>query len=701
MADPLLEPLFHRPSRLGPDSAWYGHLPFANWIMRAARPGLFVELGTHAGISYAGFCDAVLSCHLPTRCVAIDTWEGDEHAGFYGDAVFDDFSRFHDQRYGSFSRLLRCRFDQALDTLPDGAVDLLHIDGRHRLDDITEDFESWLPKLSPRAVVLLHDTNVRERDFGVWRFWDRQRTRYPSFEFLHAHGLGVLAVGEQAPDAVLALCRLSSAEAPPETIGLLRERFALAGERWEKEYALTLRDRHIARLAGESHDAAGLRARTDELDGELAASQARLVEADAFLRSSALELGMTRSALAEANAARHDAMLRDETSARLARDEAAAARTLSSERDAALALLAERTRAMDMVIAAGARELAARAGEMDATLASRTAEMQTILATRAHEVELLRNSFFWKVTAPLRGLLDTLRPGTPAARGPQAIAEPQVMTARWATMVPALPVTREPEPESLAEPLPEPAAEPAGEAPGVRPRAIRHVIFVVGEPNTPGSDYRCVRNAAACRAAGYGAETIDLYDVSPENLARADLLVLWRTTMSPHIETMMRLAREAGTTIAFDVDDLMTRPELARVEIIDGIRTIGANEVETRAWFAAMRQTMLAVDLCIATTEELATQMRHQREVVHVLPNTFDEATHRAARYGRRRREAGGSGGDDGDDGGQIRVGYAGGTRTHQKDFALAAPALARVLQARPQALLVLFREADNQHGLV
>ena len=683
MTDPLLEPLFYRPSRLGPDSAWYGHLPFANWIMRAARPALFVELGTHAGISYAGFCDAVLACHLPTRCVAIDTWEGDEHAGFYGSAVFEELSRFHDQRYGSFSRLLRCRFDQALDTLPDGSVDLLHIDGRHRLDDVTEDFNSWLPKLSPRAVVLLHDTNVRERDFGVWRFWDRQRTLYPSFEFLHAHGLGVLAVGEQAPEAVLALCRLASeAEAAPEAVGLLRERFALAGERWEKEYALTARDRHIAHLSGQSQDVDRLRARGDLLDREMAALHARLMEADAYLRDRALELGLTRSALAEAKAARHDAVLQGDADVRLAREEAAAAQAMVSERDAELATLAERTRELDAA-------LAARTAEMDAALAARTAEMEAIVAARTQEVELLRNSFFWKATAPLRRILDGVR-GVAAGPSPTHAPLPGPAAAMTRPADPIAPVmaVNSAEPEPVSVPVP----EPVGEAPP--PRAIRHVVFVVGEPDTPGAMYRCVRNAAACRAAGYGAETIDLYDVNPENLARADLLVLWRTTMSPHIETMMRLARETGTTVAFDVDDLMTRPELARIDIIDGIRTIGANEVDTRAWFAAMRQTMMAADFCIATTEELASQMRQQREVVHVLPNTFDEATHRAARYARRRRE------ESGEDG-HVRVGYAGGTRTHQKDFALSAPALARVLRARPQTLLVLFREAGNHRGLL
>ncbi len=701
LIDPALEPLFQRPSRLGPDSAWYGHLPFASWIMRAARPSVFVELGTHAGISYTGFCEAVLSCHLPTRCVAIDSWQGDEHAGFYGESVYEEFSRFHDQRFAGFSRLLRCRFDQALERFPDahpdgsrergseGGIDLLHIDGRHLLRDITEDFQGWLPKLSRRAVVLLHDTNVRERDFGVWRFWETLRGSYPSFEFLHAHGLGVLAVGTEAPEAVLALCRLDG-----EAAGLLRERFALAGERWEREYALTQRDRHVSHLLAEQVDAGALRAQIESLAGEGAALSAKLVQADAFLRAQAVELGLARSALADARAAHHAATRQGSALARLAESEAEAARVLQAERDQARAALT-----------AQARETQQQVRELRAAYERRLREGDAALALRTHEMALLRGSFFWRLTAPLRATLDALRPArTPPALAAEVAAPPPsdappVDLAIDAAEVPADPVKL---PESVPQPLSQPVSQAVSQAgaatlPAAAPsrrRAVRRIMFVVGEAGTPGATYRCLRNAAACRAAGYEAETVGLFDVNPDNLAQADLLVLWRAPMSQHVETMIRLAREAGSWVAFDVDDLMTRPELARIDVIDGIRTIGSNEAETRAYFTAMLHTMQATDLCIATTEELAGQMRQQRDVVHVLPNTYDEATLRRARYARRHRQLGG-------DDGRVRLGYAGGTRTHQKDFARAAPALARVLRARPQALLVLFRERDNQRSLL
>jgi hypothetical protein len=190
---------------LAEPDAWAGHIPFAFWVVDALRPRRLVELGTHSGNSYFAFAQAVDRLGLDTACSAIDTWRGDAHAGHYGEEVFRELSRYHDARYSAFSRLVQSTFDEAVQHFADASVDLLHLDGYHTYEAVAHDFDTWRPKLSARAVVLLHDTNVHERDFGVWRLWGELCARYPHFEFLHAHGLGVLGVGADLPASVTAL----------------------------------------------------------------------------------------------------------------------------------------------------------------------------------------------------------------------------------------------------------------------------------------------------------------------------------------------------------------------------------------------------------------------------------------------------------------------------------------------------------------
>lgn len=201
------------PERLTDAYDWQGHIPFAFWLIDIMKPSTYVELGTYKGDSYAAICQAIKEFGVSCEAHAVDTWEGDEHVGEYGDEIYNDFRQYHDSKYGAFSRLHRMRFEVAVDSFPDHSIDLLHIDGLHTYDAVKNDFETWQSKLSDRAIVLFHDSAVRERGFGVWQFVSELGKKYPTFHFNHSNGLSCLIYGKRTPKLLKSMVSLNGHEA--------------------------------------------------------------------------------------------------------------------------------------------------------------------------------------------------------------------------------------------------------------------------------------------------------------------------------------------------------------------------------------------------------------------------------------------------------------------------------------------------------
>jgi glycosyltransferase involved in cell wall biosynthesis len=629
--DPTLDPIFAEASRAKVASAWLGHVPFAQWLVAASRPGLIVELGTHNGVSYSAFCDAVLANHLPTRAAAIDTWQGDAQAGFYGEEVYNDFKAFHDPRYASFSKLIRASFDDALIDFDDGSIDLLHIDGEHSYAAVRHDFESWKLKLSDRGIILLHDTQVREEGYGVWQFWAELRQIYPGFEFEHASGLGVLGVGSHLAAPVAALL----AETRLDTIKRIRRRFAALGTGLQRETEV-----HLLKLQLENALIAAVNAErvAEDVKASLSndlefAQERKWVEAEiaAQLRTALVEVERLNEAL-------HSAQLTERIAV-----------------ESVEGLRITRDRAIQ--------------------------ERQTIL-----------DSTLWRFTAPLRKLSSYLPRGLHGQlrramrRGSQQVVP--VINADLASGRPDLPPINLPEAE--------PACVP--QARFSREMVVHRIVFVSGEPDIPGHVYRVERNAAAFSAAGASVSWMRIVDSETRlaEIATASIVVIWRAVNSPTVERLVAAVREAGALLIFDVDDLMFRPELARAEIIDAIRSQNMVEAEVADFFQRVQQVLVQADACFTSTDDLAIHAQRFERLTFVLPNGFDAESLRVSRLAvrRRRLEQQHSPADI------VRIGYAAGTRTHQKDFKEASGAVARILNERPDCRLVLFRSQDGSERM-
>lgn len=434
-----LPAMFRRPAYLE-CSAWVEHVPFAMWVVEATRPETLVELGTHWGTSYFAFCQAADRLDYGARCYAVDTWRGDEHSGLYGGQVFAQVSAYNKATYPGFSELIQSTFDEALAHFADGSIDLLHIDGLHTEEAVRHDFESWAPKLSERAVVLFHDTNVRERGFGVFQLFAELSKRYPSFEFSHGHGLGVIGVGSKLPEQIE---RLFEADAADSSRAAVRAMFARLGQACAAELNSRQQAEHLVSLKQElsravqlaeqrqhqlDHSRAELDKRTSELnqarkrveqsEEDNARERGQLVERITLLEELRSQLRQTSEVAQQALA--HSQQQASDLAARLARAEAQhresaeevirltqqqrqAQRQLDQLADVEQSLAEAKTNE-----AAQSALLETLQAELQQERIARTdtaeqaAELQARLAAAEQEIAALRSSLSWRLTAPLR-----------------------------------------------------------------------------------------------------------------------------------------------------------------------------------------------------------------------------------------------------------------------------------------------------------
>lgn len=197
------------------------HVPFAFWLVDALRPFTLAELTEAPAAPYLAYCQAVVRLRLPTRCYAISGGGSGETRN----PTAEEFASYHDARYAQFSQLLHMPAEHALERFEDGAVDLLSIDATES-GAFARLYHAWLPKLSKRAVVLVHGIADPATENSALELWSALSDKYAHFEFVQGAGLGVLGVGDDLPPA---LRHLFSLDAIAPRALEVREMFARLG----------------------------------------------------------------------------------------------------------------------------------------------------------------------------------------------------------------------------------------------------------------------------------------------------------------------------------------------------------------------------------------------------------------------------------------------------------------------------------------
>ena len=232
------------PARIVDPADWIGYIPFAFWLVNTIKPAVIVELGTNSGNAYFAFCQNVKENQHQAKCYAVNNWPDSE--------LFEELSSYNDQHYQSFSVLLRKSFDEALSHFSNHSIDLLHIDSAEPYETIKSLFEAWLPKLSNRGVILIHNITFRNHSSGIAKLWEELSKRYPHLKLNNSCGLGVLFI---EPGKYPGLSNLISSWKSKNELQNPQALFAQAGHTIELEYstnqlkhALNMRDIKISQL---------------------------------------------------------------------------------------------------------------------------------------------------------------------------------------------------------------------------------------------------------------------------------------------------------------------------------------------------------------------------------------------------------------------------------------------------------------------
>lgn len=212
-------------------------------------------------------------------------------------------------------------------------------------------------------------------------------------------------------------------------------------------------------------------------------------------------------------------------------------------------------------------------------------------------------------------------------------------------------------------------------------------LFIDGTNGTSSTPYRVFRIANGLALEGWNVRCgkgEDLPTLMQEDIRPRFAIFHRAPYWSPFIEFVEQL-RSRGATIVFDIDDLVFDESV--IPYIDGYRHLTAEQQQGFInGVHAYRTFILNADMCTSTTGFLVDEMQKLGVPTYRVPNAISTENIRlfeSINYQRKGRPS------------PFVVGYYSGTKTHQADFAVAAPALIEFMKGNPDVVFRIVGEFD------
>lgn len=186
-----------------PLSKWSKYFPIVAYIVAQAQPKIVVNLGTYHSEYYSLFCEAILTADTNTQYYAVASWSDKSQKEYPHRSVSDELIALHNTHFKHFASLVEKTSEESLLDFKDHSIDLLTIDRIAEYQNVENNLEQWLGKMSDYGIIILHDTNSQSASHG--QLWDTLSDKYPTFQVSHGCGLGIVFVGEKYPNAGIAM----------------------------------------------------------------------------------------------------------------------------------------------------------------------------------------------------------------------------------------------------------------------------------------------------------------------------------------------------------------------------------------------------------------------------------------------------------------------------------------------------------------